>query len=153
MGNGSLEGLRHKQKNLNMSSREAWGLQGIEMNQFKRIMLLSAGLLFTTLGIVGIFLPIMPTVPFLIIASVCFSKSSRKFHNLLLNNRWVGPHIKNFHENHEVKLKTKILLIICQWAGLGITSVFLVHGLFGRILLVAIAAGATFYILSLKTSG
>ena len=127
-------------------------LYGREMTHLKRTVLMIAGFLFVALGIIGIFLPVMPSIPFLIVASICFSKSSKKFHNLLLNNKWVGPHIKNYHENNGIKVKTKILSIIFQWAGILFTSIFLVHNFFGRILMVIIATGATIYIVSLKTA-
>ena len=121
------------------------------MNHIKRIGLMSVGFLLVALGVIGIFTPIMPTIPFLIIASICFSKSSEKFHNMLLNNKWVGPYIKKYHENNGIKLKTKMLFIVLQWAGVLFTSIILVHNLLGRILMVIIAMGATIYILSLKT--
>jgi len=68
---------------------------------------MGAGFVFVVLGIIGAFMPIMPSIPFFIIASICFSKSSVKFHNLLLNNKWVGPHIKRYHENNGIRLKGK----------------------------------------------
>ena len=124
----------------------------MEIKNLKKIMLISAGILFVMLGIVGFFLPIMPVIPFLIIASVCFSKSSKKLHNMLLNNKLVGPHIKNYYENNGLKPGTKAVLIISQWVGAGLVALFFVHGLFGRVLLAIIAAGATGYIASLKTA-
>ena len=135
-----------------MNNRKINYSYGIEMNHFKRIVLRSLGFLFVILGIMGIFLPIMPAIPFFIIASICFSKSSEKFHNLLLNNKWIGPHIKRYHENNGIKLKAKIIFIIFQWASILGTSILLVHDLFGRILMIAIATGTTVYILSLKTA-
>jgi uncharacterized membrane protein YbaN (DUF454 family) len=122
------------------------------MNHTKKIILMSAGFLFVSLGIVGAILPVMPSIPFFILASICFSKSSEKFHNLLLNNRLVGPHIKRYHENNGVELKTKILLIVFQWVCILGTSILFVRNFLGRILMVAIAIGATIYILSLKTA-
>jgi uncharacterized membrane protein YbaN (DUF454 family) len=122
------------------------------MSHTKKIILMSAGFLLVALGIIGAILPIMPSIPFFIIASVCFSKSSEKFHNLLLDNRLIGPHIKRYHENNGIKLKTKIIFIIIQWVGILGTYILLIHNFYGRILMVIIAMGATAYILSLKTS-
>jgi uncharacterized membrane protein YbaN (DUF454 family) len=124
----------------------------MESNHLKRTALMSLGFLFAAIGIMGAFLPIMPSIPFFIIASICFSKSSEKFHNLLLDNKWVGPHIKSYHENNGITLKTKILFIIFQWAGILGTSTLFIHNVFGRILMVIIATAATAYILSLKTA-
>jgi uncharacterized membrane protein YbaN (DUF454 family) len=122
-----------------------------EINQFKRILLLCSGFLFVFLGLLGAVLPVMPSVPFFIIASVCFSKSSRKFHDMLMNNKLIGPHIKRYHENNGIELKTKILLILLHWVGILGSSILFVHGSWGRILMVAIGVAATLYLLSLKT--
>ena len=122
------------------------------MKQLKKKLLTIAGFIFVFLGIIGFLLPIMPTIPFLVLASICFSKSSRKFNNMLLNNRFVGPQIKNYHKNNGISVQTKMLLIFAQWSGIGYTSLFFVHSSFGKTLLFIIAAGATVYILSLKTA-
>ncbi len=121
------------------------------MKQIKRIALMSVGFLFVVLGIIGFFMPVMPSIPFFIIASVCFSKSSPKFHNLLMENKWVGPQIKAYHENNGIKMHVKVFLIVLQWSGILFTSIFFVHNLLGRILMLCIAVGATAYVLSLKT--
>ena len=113
---------------------------------------MSAGILFIVLGIIGAFLPVIPAIPFFIIASICFSKSSEKFHNLLLNNKLVGPHIKRYHENNGIRLKEKVILIIVQWAGILCTSILFIHNITGRVLMIAIASVTTVYILSLKTA-
>ncbi|MBF0122601.1 MAG: YbaN family protein, partial [Candidatus Omnitrophica bacterium] len=119
------------------------------MNNLKRIVLLCTGFLFVTLGIIGAIMPVMPSIPFFIIASVCFSKSSKKFHDLLLENKLVGPHIKRYHENNGITLRTKVLIISLQWAGITGSSLLFVHGLLGRILMGIIGIASTIYILSL----
>jgi uncharacterized membrane protein YbaN (DUF454 family) len=121
------------------------------MNEFKRIILLCIGFFFVSLGILGAVLPVMPSVPFFIIASVCFSKSSKRFHEMLMNNKLIGPHIKQYHENNGIELKTKILLILFHWVGILGSSFFFVHGFLGRILMIGIGIAATLYLLSLKT--
>ncbi len=121
------------------------------MEQIKKLLLLSFGFLFVLLGILGAFLPVMPSIPFLVIAAYCFSKSSKKFHDLLLDNPLVGPHIKNYHENNGITWQTKVLLIAMQWGGIIFSSIFFVHGLLGQTLMILIAMAATVYLLSLKT--
>ncbi len=121
------------------------------MKQLKRVLLLAVGFVFVALGIMGFFLPVMPSIPFFIIASVCFSKSSKKFHDMLMNNRWVGPRIQEYHQNNGIKVHEKVFIIALQWAGVLFTSVFFVRELWGRILLLGIVLAGTLYILSLKT--
>ncbi len=113
---------------------------------------MGVGFLFVILGIIGAFLPVMPSIPFLVIASFCFSKSSTKFHDMLMNNPLVGPHIRSYNENNGISLITKAFLIVSQWAGILISSLLFVHGFFGRILMVVIGVAVTGYILSLKTA-
>jgi len=117
----------------------------------KKGLILSAGFLFVMLGVIGSVLPVMPSIPFFIIASVFFSKSSVRFHNMLLNNKLIGPHIKNYHEKKGISLRGKILLIAGQWISILFTCIFFIHNIFSRVFLVIIALAATFYIISLKT--
>lgn len=65
------------------------------------------GWLFTLLGVIGVILPILPTTPFLIVALVFFSKSSPRFHKMLLNNAWFGPTLKQWEEKKTLSRKTK----------------------------------------------
>lgn len=121
------------------------------MKQIKKFVLMGGGFLFVVLGVIGFFLPVMPSIPFFILASVCFSKSSKKFHDLLMNNKWVGPRIKEYHQNNGITLHEKFFLLGLQWCGIVFASIFFVHNLLGRILMLGIAVGATWYVLSLKT--
>lgn len=70
---------------------------------------LSLGLISLALGIIGIFLPILPTTPFAILAAYFFSKSSEKMHTWLLNQRTLGPVIRDWEANGVIRLRAKIL--------------------------------------------
>jgi uncharacterized membrane protein YbaN (DUF454 family) len=70
-------------------------------------LLVILGWFFTLLGAIGIILPILPTTPFLIVALVLFSKSSPKFHQMLLNSAWFGPTLKQWEDNKTLSRKTK----------------------------------------------
>ena len=82
----------------------------------KRYLLLSLGWLSVILGSIGAVLPILPTTPFLILALACFSKSSPRFHRMLLNNKWFGPVLTEWEKNktisRQVKLRSMALVII-----------------------------------------
>ena len=120
------------------------------MELFKKIAYLTLGFFFLTLGIIGVFLPLMPTIPFCILASICFSKSSKKFHHWLLNNRWIGPQLKDFYKHKGMQLWKKSLIILGQWFGVGV-AIFFSPGPFVLIPLIIISIGVTIYILSLET--
>jgi uncharacterized membrane protein YbaN (DUF454 family) len=73
----------------------------------KRILYLIAGWLSVGLGIIGIVLPLMPTVPFMILAAFCFARSSPKFEAWLVNHPQFGPHILRWRQNGAISRKGK----------------------------------------------
>jgi uncharacterized membrane protein YbaN (DUF454 family) len=116
----------------------------------KKWILISVGTSCVGLGILGIFLPILPTTPFLLLAATCYARSSERFYNWLLNNRWFGNYIKNYREGKGIPLKVKVLAIALLWVTIGY-SIFAVHILPVRIILILIAIGVTTHILSSRT--
>ncbi|HMS95879.1 MAG TPA: YbaN family protein [Tabrizicola sp.] len=76
-----------------------------------RILWLIAGFFFTGLGIVGAFLPILPTTVFLLIATACFARSSPRLHGWLVNHPSLGPPIQNWNENGAISRPSKRLAI------------------------------------------
>ena len=109
------------------------------------------GTFFVGLGVLGIFLPLFPTTPFLLLAAACYARSSRKFYDWLLNNKWFGNYIKNYRARKGVPLKVKVLSISFLWITIGYSVVFVVHIFLVRIILILIAMGVTTHILSMKT--
>ena len=61
------------------------------------------------LGTLGIFLPILPTVPFFLLAAFSFSKSSTRLHNWMLNHKVFGPDIRNWNENRVIHRRAKLM--------------------------------------------
>ncbi len=93
----------------------------------KKYILIFSGLLCVALGVIGIVLPILPTTPFLIVALACFAKSSPRFHQLLLQNRWFGASLQQWEESRTISHATKIKaikLIIFTFA----LSIGILHG-------------------------
>ena len=74
--------------------------------------LILIGIASVALGFIGIFLPLLPTVPFLLLALACFARSSEKLHRWLLTHRTFGPHIKMWHETRSMTRKTKAFAIL-----------------------------------------
>ena len=79
-----------------------------------RIILLSLGLLCVGLAFIGIFIPGIPTTPFLIVALWAFAQSSKKFHAWLLNHKRFGTVLRNWESHKVVPIKAKILMVILQ---------------------------------------
>ena len=65
------------------------------------------GFLFVGLGLIGIFLPILPTTPFLLLASFFFARSSPRFDHWLQNTPWLGDYVRHYKQKSGVTLRTK----------------------------------------------
>lgn len=76
-----------------------------------RIIYYVIGLLMIVLAIIGAILPIMPTVPFLLVASWCFARSSPRFHNWLHSHKVFGPPIKQWEEQGVISPFVKALAV------------------------------------------
>ncbi len=120
------------------------------LNRLVKWVLIIAGIFFVGLGIIGIFLPILPTTPFLLLAAACFARSSKRFYNWLLNNRWFGNYIKNYREGKGVPLKVKVLSISLLWIAIIFSAFFWVSILFVKFILILVAIGVTIHILSIR---
>lgn len=112
-----------------------------------RSILLVSGFIAVALAVIGIFLPVLPTVPFLLLALACFARSSEKFYSWLINHNRLGPLVKPYLENEGLPPGVKIKAIILIWVSIGISTLFLVSILWVKVMLLLIALGVTAYIL------
>ena len=115
-----------------------------------RALLLVAGLLSVGLGVLGVFLPLLPTTPFLLLAAYCFIRSSNRLYNWLIHNKFLGNYIHNYIENRAIEPKVKWFTIVLLWVSILTSAVTLSFDLWIKILLIAIAIGVTVHILKLK---
>ena len=119
---------------------------------FVKWLLVAAGFLFFGLGVVGVFVPLLPTTPFLLLAAACFARSSERFYRWLLGNRWFGAYVRNYREGRGVPAKVKIFSIALLWIAISSSAAFVVSNLVVRIVLVVIAVGVTVHIVSIRPS-
>ncbi len=116
-----------------------------------RIILLSLGCLFSGIGFVGLFVPLLPTTPFLLLSAACFVRSSEKLYSKLLGNKLLGVYIKSYLENRGIPLKVKLSAITLLWTGITLSAIFATESLVVRIILFIIAISVTIHIVKLKT--
>ena len=117
----------------------------------RKVILIFAGTVCVGLGVLGMFLPLMPTTVFLLMAAYCYSRSSDRFHNWLLNNRWFGSYLKNYQAKKGITLKQKVTTLVTLWASIGVSIWLLGGGFWSTIILAAVAIGVTVHILWIKT--
>ena len=121
------------------------------MIDFKGRLLTVAGTLFLVLGILGVFLPILPTTPFLLLAAACYARGSTRFYDWLLSNRYLGEYIRNYRERRGIPLRSKVIGLSVLWAAIAYSALIAVDILFVRIVLVLIAIGVTIHLVSFPT--
>lgn len=81
------------------------------MNRIKKYIYITVGMIAFILGAIGVIIPILPTTPFLLVASFCFAKGSEKFHNWFTNTKIYKKHLENFVKERAMTLKQKIGLL------------------------------------------
>jgi hypothetical protein len=120
-------------------------------NALKRYALISAGLASTALGVAGIFIPLLPTTPFLLLAAACFLRSSDSLYEKLVTHRLLGEYIRNYSEKRAVALRTKITAIALLWLSIGYSVIYIVNVIYIKVILLLIAACVTAHLVRLNT--
>lgn len=92
------------------------------LQKIKHGLLVVVGVLSLIVGIIGIFLPLLPTVPLVLLSAFCFARSSTRLHSWLLGNPHFGAIIRNYETGRGVTRKVKLRAIISVWIGMGISS-------------------------------
>ncbi|MDF2612381.1 MAG: uncharacterized protein K0S71_167 [Clostridia bacterium] len=119
------------------------------MKSIKKYLLISIGFLSLALGIIGVFFPVLPTTPFLLLTSFCFVRSSTRLYHWLINHKLFGTYIYNYMTYKAVKKSTKVGALLFLWASL-IVSMIIIDQMYLRILLLVIGTLVSIHILSLK---
>ncbi|MBU0807344.1 YbaN family protein [Pseudomonas spirodelae] len=122
----------------------------LQRNPAIRYALLAIGWLSVALGVIGIFLPVLPTTPFLLLAAACFMRSSKRFYLWLVNHRKLGPWIVDYLEGQGIPLKGKVYAISLMWLSIGL-SCYLVPLFWARAFMLTSAVLVSLYILRQKT--
>lgn len=102
---------------------------------FLKYLLIGIGVSFTVIGFIGVVLPLLPTTPFLLVAVICFSNSSERFKNWLVNTKVYINFVESFKNNRGYTLKNKFKLLISLYIVIGF-SIFMIDYFLIRIGLV-----------------
>lgn len=162
MGESRLIPDRHQQVRKNRFSLENRGRLFIYLTDrdnlmYKRptratgLLLKIAGTVFVIIGGMGVVLPLLPTTPFLLLAAVCYARSSERLYRWLLYNRWFGSYIRNWHEGKGIPMKTKVLSILFLVLTIGYSAAVIVPFFIGKVALIIVAVCVSLHILSIPT--
>ena len=112
---------------------------------------ITLGIFSVILGVIGALLPIVPTTPFLLVASYFFTRSSKRLNDLLYKNRYLGPYLQSISSGNGMPLVAKIYTISLLWFFM-LVSIFMIDFIAIKITLFVIASGVTIYVSCLKTA-
>ena len=103
------------------------------------------------LGVAGIFLPLLPTTPFLLLSAALWLRSSPRLYHWLLNHKRLGPYIRDFLEHKAIPLRVKIISVSLVWITLLYCALFVARGWWLALLFILLAVALSWHILSYKT--
>lgn len=110
------------------------------------------GILSLGLAIAGIFLPLLPTTPLLLLSAWCFVRSSPRLYEWLINHPRFGEYIRNFRTYRAIPLRVKIVSVTMVWLTIGFCIVAVVNEwLWAQVAMFALAVAITWHILSYAT--
>ncbi len=116
-----------------------------------KYLLIILGSISLVLGVIGIFLPLLPTTPFLLLSATLYVRSSERLYQWLIHQKYLGSYIRNFREHRAIPLRAKILSTSMVWITLIYCATTVSEAIWVSILFIALAAGITWHIRSYKT--
>lgn len=120
------------------------------MKAAKKYLLIIGGSLAVALGMVGIFIPVLPTTPFFLLAVYCYLRSSKKLYLWILHHKVFGAYIYHYITFKAVSKRTKIGSMLFLWLGLAV-SFFLINNWILRAILTLVGLSVSIHIMTLKT--
>jgi uncharacterized membrane protein YbaN (DUF454 family) len=111
----------------------------------------TCGTLSLALGIIGIFLPVLPTTPFVLLAAACFARGSERFHHWLVTHHRFGPLVRDLQAHRSIPLRAKCLALSMMWTSMSVTAWLMRARPLASITLIAIALAVTVWMVCLPT--
>ncbi len=122
------------------------------MKPLIKIIFILLGSISFGLGILGAFLPVLPTTPFILLAAGLYMRSSERLYNYLLNHQYFGKMVRNFWIHKSLSKRTKTFAISTMWGSLMLSSFFVSKTWYHWLMFIAVGVGVSIWILSYKTS-
>jgi len=123
-----------------------------KLGNLKKVIFVLAGTISLGLGAVGVFLPILPTTPFLLLSAACYYKGSERMHQWLLSNRLFGSYVRNYKEGKGISLTGKIWTLSLLWITICLSAFYMMNNYAVQIVLFAVAIAVTIHIMTLPTA-
>ena len=125
-------------------------LRAPNRHRLVRWFFVALGSVLVGVGVLGIFLPLLPSTVFFLMAAGCYGKSSPGAYRWLMTNRLFGKELREYHEEKGATIQAKVYSIATLWIGIGVSEYF-IDNLWIRLTLVAVALAVSAHLLLLKT--
>ena len=117
-----------------------------------KIILATLGIISLILGIIGIFIPLLPTVPFVLLSAYLFARSSTRLHYWIMNHKVYGEYIRSYNQDKSIPMQVKVVAIGMLWLSMSISIFFVLKERWIlQLLLGSITIGVTTFLLRMKT--
>ena len=125
----------------------------VNKNKLIRLLFVFIGSIFVGLAVIGIFIPGLPTTPFLIVAAYFYIRSSEKLYNWLINNKILGIYIKNYLAGNGMPMRAKIVALLLMWIFGSIAVFYAIPKslIYVRIIVFIILITGTIFVSKVKT--
>lgn len=124
-----------------------------ERSRLSKALMVAAGTVCLALGSIGVFVPVLPTTPFLLLAAACYARGSRRFYCWLLSNRILGTYLRYYYEGRGLPLRVRALTITILWLTIGITTISFLDELWLRVALLLVAIAVSVHVATLGPKG
>ena len=107
------------------------------------------GSLFVVLAFLGLFLPLLPTTPFLLLAAACYGRGSERCYRWLMEHPWFGETIRRYQSGHGIPRKARNKTLAILWGTLLISAWFVSDRSWLHLILLSVGVGVTWYLMRL----
>ena len=121
------------------------------MKQIQKSAWIFGGTVCIGLGLLGVFLPILPTTPFLLLAAFCYGRGSKRFYHWLVHQSWAGNYIQNYLSGNGIPAKQKAFTIALLWLTIGATIGLVNLAWWLNVVLLIVAVSVTIHLIKMKT--
>jgi len=121
------------------------------MNRGLKLLCVAGGTVAVAVGIVGAFVPLLPTTPFLLLAAFLYARGSERLYRRLVGARWVGDYLRRYYEHRCMSRRHKVFTLVFLWTVLALSAIYAVDAGWERGLLGAVGAGVTIHLLRIPS--
>jgi uncharacterized membrane protein YbaN (DUF454 family) len=127
------------------------GVPKMARESFMRVLFFAAGTICLLLGSIGVFIPVLPTTPFLLLSAACYLRSSTRMYRWLFDNRFFGEYLSNYRDGKGLPMKVKIFTLAMLWVTISYSALFFGVSWIVQLILFIVAIAVSVHLILLPT--